>query len=69
MLLGPILFIVALVAELGDYKGLADFIEMGTGDRFLLFGSGGGVDWGLWISTYLALGAGVLGIVGGALSD
>jgi hypothetical protein len=65
MLLCPILFIVALVAEIGDFKDLADLIELATGDRFLLYGSSSGVDWGLWIGTYLALGAGVLGLIGG----
>jgi hypothetical protein len=65
MLVGPILFILALVLELGDFKNLADFIEAATGDRFLLFGSGAGADWGIWISAYIALGAGVLGLVGG----
>ncbi|MFX1374672.1 MAG: hypothetical protein ACFFA0_02565 [Promethearchaeota archaeon] len=65
MLLGAILFIVALAVEFGDFKDLADFIEYGTGDRFLLFGSGAGAEWGLWIGTYLAIGAGVVGLVGG----
>lgn len=69
MLLGPILLIVALFIEFGDFKDLADFIEFGTGNRFLLFGSGAGVTWGLWISTFLALGAGILGIIGGATTD
>ena len=48
MLVGPILFIIALAVELGDFKTLADTLEGLFGDRFLLFGSFGGVmDWGL----------------------
>lgn len=69
MLLGPILLIVALFIEFGDFEALADLIELGTGKRFLLFGSGAGVTWGLWIGTFLAFGAGVLGIIGGATTD
>ena len=64
MIVGPILFIVALVMELGDFELLAALIS-GIGGDTLLFGSAAGVNWGLWISTFLALGGGVLGLIGG----
>ena len=64
MIVGPIVFIIALVIELGYLEGLAAFIPMAGGDS-LLFGSGSGANWGLWISTFLALGGGVLGLIGG----
>lgn len=64
MLVGPILFIVALVMETGDFEILALAIS-GMGGDTLIFGSGAGFSWGLWISSYMAFAAGVLGIVGG----
>lgn len=60
---GPILHMLALFLGLGMFEGLAATLPSGT---TVLFGSEAGVDWGIWISTYLALGAGVLGIMGGA---
>jgi len=68
MLAGPILLIVALATEMGDFKDLAAIIEFATGEKGLLFGSFGPLDWGIWISTYLALGAGIVGVIGGATS-
>jgi hypothetical protein len=64
-LVGPILFIISLAIELGDFSDLAALVEFSTGERFLLFGSAAGLDWGLWVGTFLALGAGVIGLIGG----
>lgn len=69
MLVGPILFIVALAIEMGDFEDLAGYIEFITGEKGLLFGSALGLNWGIWISTYLALGAGIVGVIGGAIID
>jgi len=65
LLAGPILLVVALLLELGDFADAALIIDALGGDT-LLFGSGSGADWGLWISSFLALGGGVLGVIGGA---
>ena len=54
---------LALFLGLGIFEGLATTLPSGT---TILFGSEAGVDWGILISTYLALGGGVLGVIGGA---
>ena len=66
MLAGPILFIVGAAIEFGPFEDLGAILPPGNN---LLFGSEAGGTWGLYVGTFLALGAGVLGIVGGALSD
>ena len=63
MLAGPLLLILSLFLGLGIFEGLAATLPSGT---TVLFGSQAGMDWGIWISTYLALGAGILGLIGGA---
>ena len=70
---GPILLMVGLMLELGDFKDIAEGLEAGglTGET-LIFGSGKlyglyQADWGMWIGTYLAIGGGVVGLIGGAL--
>ncbi|KKK40915.1 hypothetical protein LCGC14_1673380 [marine sediment metagenome] len=64
LLAGPILLLVALIAKLGIF---GDTIVPLMGDVNLLFGSIFGVaDWGIGIGSYLAIGGGILGIVGGA---
>ncbi|MFX1326750.1 MAG: hypothetical protein ACFE91_01215 [Promethearchaeota archaeon] len=60
---GPILLIIALFLELGNF---ADFAILLSPGDILLFGSMTGADWGLWIGTYMAIGAGAVGIIGGA---
>ena len=66
MLLGSIIFIVGAAIEFGFFGDLAAILPPGSS---LLFGSESGGTWGLSIGLFLALGAGVLGVVGGALSD
>lgn len=63
LLAGPILLIVALLLQLGSFADLALLFPPGES---LLFGSLPGVNWGIWIGSFLALGGGVLGLVGGA---
>jgi len=65
MIAGPILLTIALILELGDFEDMALLL----GDKSLLFGSETGVDWGLWIGSFLAIGGGVLGVIGGATVD
>ena len=62
MLAGPILFIIGAAVEFGPFEDLAALLPPGNS---LLFGSEGGGTWGIWIGTFLALGAGVLGLIGG----
>ena len=66
MLAGSIIFIVGAAIEFGFFEDLAILLPPGSS---LLFGSESGGTWGLSIGLFLALGAGVLGVVGGALSD
>ncbi len=64
LLAGPILLLVALIAKLGAF---GETIIPLLGDVNLLFGSMLGVaDWGIYIGSYLAIGGGLLGIIGGA---
>jgi len=60
---GPILHILALLLGLGMFEGLAATLPPGS---TVLFGSQAGIDWGIWIGTYMAIGGGVLGVIGGA---
>ena len=68
MLVGPILLLIALFIEMGDFEDLAGVIGLFGGEG-LIMGSAGGAEWGIWISTYLAFGAGALGLIGGAIID
>ncbi|TKJ16898.1 MAG: hypothetical protein CEE43_19160 [Promethearchaeota archaeon Loki_b32] len=64
MIAGPIILTIALFAELGDFEDIALLL----GGESLFWGSEPGVDWGLWIGFFLAIGGGVLGVIGGATS-
>jgi hypothetical protein len=68
MLVGPILFIIGALIEFGPFEDLAALIAFFGGEG-LLFGSEAGVDWGIWIGTYLAIGGGVVGLIGGFLTE
>ena len=64
LLAGPILLLVALIAKMGVF---GDTIVPLLGNVNLLFGSILGVaDWGIYIGSYLAIGGGLLGLIGGA---
>ncbi len=65
MLAGPIFLLIALFIEFGDFEDLAIAISFFGGEG-LIMGSAGGAEWGIWISTYLAIGGGVVGVIGGA---
>ena len=66
MLAGPIIYIIFAALVIGPFEDLAALL--GSVDS-LLFGSQPGVSWGLWIGSFLAIGGGVLGIIGGATLD
>ena len=63
MIVGTILLVIALFLELGYFEDMAAMLPS---EENLFFGSLGGADWGLDVSFYLAIGGGVLGIIGGA---
>jgi hypothetical protein len=66
LLAGPTLLLVEIIAKLGIF---GDIIVPLMGDVNLLFGNiPGSADWGIGISSYLAIGGGILGIIGGATS-
>ena len=69
MLAGPIFLLIGLFIEMGDFEDLATNIAFLFGGEGLIMGSAGGAEWGIWISTYFAFGAGALGLIGGALID
>ena len=60
---GPILLILSLFLGLGIFEGLAATLPSGT---TVLFGSQAGMDLGIWIGKFMAIGGGVLGVIGGA---
>ena len=65
VLLGPMLLVLDLLIGIGDYSMLV------PPGQSLFFGSieimpGVFYNWGLWIGSFLALGGGVLGLIGGA---
>ena len=64
LLAGPILLLVEIIAKLGFFETMAAAWLPGAN---LLFGSFFGLaDWGIYIGAYLAIGGGLLGIIGGA---
>ncbi len=64
LLAGPTLLLVELIAKLGVF---GDILIPLMGDVNLLAGNIPGVaDWGLGIGSYLAIGGGILGIIGAA---
>lgn len=70
ILMGPIILIVDMMVVSADTFN-AMLALFGAGGQSILFGSitilGNTLVWGLWIGSFLALGAGVLGIIGGAM--
>ncbi|KKN16107.1 hypothetical protein LCGC14_0979180 [marine sediment metagenome] len=64
LLAGPILLLVEIIANLGIFGTIAATWLPGES---LLFGSiFGAGDWGIYIGSYLAIGGGLLGLIGGA---
>ena len=64
LLAGPTLLLIELIAKLGVF---GDILIPLMGDVNLLAGNIPGVaDWGLGIGSYLAIGGGILGIIGAA---
>jgi len=64
LLAGPTLLLFELITKMGVF---GDTIVPLLGDVNLLFGSVPGVaDWGIGIGSFLAIGGGILGIIGGA---
>jgi hypothetical protein len=66
MITGIALFFMILLFGLGDFKEIAAFLPSGEN---LFFGRIGGADWGVWISFYLAMSGGILGIIGGVILE
>jgi hypothetical protein len=63
-LAGPTLLLFEIITKIGVFETMAAVWLPGEN---LLFGSFPGIaDWGLGIGSYLAIGGGILGIIGGA---
>lgn len=63
-LAGPILLLIEIITQIGIFESMAAVWLPGEN---LLFGSYPGLaDWGIGIGFYLAIGGGILGIIGGA---
>ena len=69
-LVGIVLFMIGLLIEFGDFGDIADFISpFGEG---LLYGSSSSpaqAGWGLWIGSYMVIGGGAAGLIGGFLIE
>ncbi|KKK45777.1 hypothetical protein LCGC14_1132430 [marine sediment metagenome] len=67
LLAGPALFILEIITKIGIIGEILGLIPA-LGSFNLLFGNFSGAVWGFWISSFLTIGGGILGIVGGATS-
>ena len=65
LLAGPALFMLEIITQIGIIGDVLGIIPA-LGSFSLWFGSAMGAAWGIWISFFLAIGGGVLGIIGGA---
>ena len=65
LLAGPLLFMLELIAHIGVIEDFLEIVPL-LGSFNLLFGNGAGAQWGIWISYFLTIGGGLLGIIGGA---
>ncbi len=64
LLAGPTLLLIELILKLGAFENIGTTWLPGEN---LLFGSYPGLaEWGIGIGSFLAIGGGVLGIIGGA---
>lgn len=68
---GPLLLIASLFLELGTLGDLtAVFTAFGQSPIFGTYSDPTGTaTWGIWIGFFMAIGGGVVGVIGGALSD
>jgi len=68
ILLGPIIFFVHILSNMNDFTGIVEALGVGTGVN-VFWGStsisGVSISWGLWIGFYIAIGGGILGLIGG----
>ena len=73
MIVGPLLLLVDIMTGMSEF---IEFLELFNGESGvgLLFGStspapGVTFSWGLWIGFFLAIGGGIVGLIGGATID
>jgi len=69
MIIGPFLLVLDIMMEVSEYAELINLYIDYLGGT-ILFGSesayGGTLIWGLWIGYFMAIGGGILGLIGGA---
>jgi len=65
LLAGPALFMLMILTQIGIIGDVLGIIPT-LGSFSLWFGNAMGAVWGIWISLFLVIGGGVLGIIGGA---
>ena len=67
MIVGPLLLIVDVMLGMSEFM---EYMELsGDSGIELLFGSAGGANYGIWIGFFMAIGGGVIGLIGGALVE
>lgn len=70
ILLGPMLLLLELLIGMGEFATLISLLGGPVGANVIwgssVLGPGVVISWGIWIGFFLSLGAGVLGIIGGA---
>ncbi len=64
LLAGPALFLLEIITKIGIIGDVLGLIPA-LGSFSLWFGNLSGAVWGIWISSFLVIGGGVLGIIGG----
>ncbi|KKN39193.1 hypothetical protein LCGC14_0745770 [marine sediment metagenome] len=64
LLAGPVLFLLEVITQIGVIGDVLEIIPLLSSFN-LVFGNAG-AQWGIWISYFLTIGGGLLGIIGGA---
>lgn len=71
MIVGPLLLLVDIMMGVSEFMQYMEYYTSGKSGAELLFGriDFWDIDYGLWIGFFMAIGGGVLGLIGGALVE
>ena len=71
MIVGPLLLVADIMMGMSEFMQWMEFYTSGKSGAELLFGGipEYDINYGLWIGFFMAIGSGVLGLIGGALVE
>ena len=74
MIVGPLLLLVDILTGMSEFMEFMEVFSLGESGAGLLFDSyspipGVTLSWGIWIGYFMAIGGGVVGLIGGALVE